>query len=115
MNAIGIISPYKHMGMWVFDDARVGLNKEPFVAGIPEIIDFMVKDIPGADKGFNMIFSAQKFPGYTITLIWNREDCGGNWYYCNETTSEGWFCPALYKYFAVAPKILYGKALKKRD
>jgi hypothetical protein len=24
MNAINVIWPYKHHGMWVFDDARVG-------------------------------------------------------------------------------------------
>jgi hypothetical protein len=25
MNTINVISPYKHHGVWVFDDARVGL------------------------------------------------------------------------------------------
>jgi hypothetical protein len=33
MNEINLISPYKHHGMWVFDDPRVGLLQEPFVAG----------------------------------------------------------------------------------
>jgi len=33
MNAINVISPYKHHGMWVFDDPRVGLVQEPFVSG----------------------------------------------------------------------------------
>jgi hypothetical protein len=33
VNAINVISPYKHLGMWDFDDERVGLVKEPFVAG----------------------------------------------------------------------------------
>ena len=33
MNAINVISPYRHHGMWVFDDARVGLVQEPFVSG----------------------------------------------------------------------------------
>ena len=28
MNAINLIVPYRYEGMWVFDDARVGLNKE---------------------------------------------------------------------------------------
>ena len=32
MNEINVISPYKHHGMWVFDDPDVGLNREPFVA-----------------------------------------------------------------------------------
>jgi hypothetical protein len=29
MNAINVIFPYKHHGMWVFDDSRVGLVQEP--------------------------------------------------------------------------------------
>jgi hypothetical protein len=33
MNAINVIWPYKHHGMWVFDDARVALVQEPFVSG----------------------------------------------------------------------------------
>lgn len=39
MNAINIIAPYKHRGMWVFDDERVGLHQEPFVAGADTMID----------------------------------------------------------------------------
>jgi predicted ATPase len=29
MNAINLIVPHRYEGMWVFDDARVGLDKEP--------------------------------------------------------------------------------------
>ena len=39
MNAINVISPFKHHGMWVFDDPRVGLVQEPFVAGTDTMID----------------------------------------------------------------------------
>ena len=46
-NAITIIEPYWFHDTWVFDDDSVGLDKEPFVAGIPEMIDELVKDIPG--------------------------------------------------------------------
>ena len=31
MNTIGVIAPYRHEGMWAFDDPRVRLNREPFV------------------------------------------------------------------------------------
>jgi hypothetical protein len=34
MNAINIIFPYKHHGMWVFDDSRVGLVQEPFLLAL---------------------------------------------------------------------------------
>jgi hypothetical protein len=32
MNALTLITPYRHNGMWVFDDDRVGLVREPFVS-----------------------------------------------------------------------------------
>ena len=38
-NSIFVIRPYKWNGMWVFDDERVGLDKEPFVAGADTMID----------------------------------------------------------------------------
>ena len=58
MNAINVISPYKHHGMWVFDDPRVGLVQEPFVAGADTWIDRVVADIPDAEQGFTLIFSS---------------------------------------------------------
>jgi hypothetical protein len=58
MNAINVIAPYKHLGMWVFDDPRVGLNQEPFVAGADAMIDRVVADIPNAEHGFTLIFAA---------------------------------------------------------
>ena len=63
MNAINVIAPYKHHGMWVFDDPRVGLSQEPFVAGADTIIDRIVADIPDAERDFTLIFSGTPFPG----------------------------------------------------
>ncbi|HAH49402.1 MAG TPA: hypothetical protein DCM07_32110, partial [Planctomycetaceae bacterium] len=57
-NAIMVIAPYRHQGTWVFDDSSAGLVQEPFVAGVPEMIDVIVKDIPDADAGFRLLFSA---------------------------------------------------------
>lgn len=109
-NAIMVMSPYRHAGTWVFDDASVGLSKEPFVAGIPEMIDEMVADIPDAEDGFRLLFSTQPFPDHTHTLVWRRGDRTGNWYYCEELGKEGWLCPALFAYYDEAPKTIYVKA-----
>jgi len=107
MNAINVISPYKYHGMWVFDDPRVGLVQEPFVAGADTMIDRVVADIPDAEKAFTLIFSAIPFPGHQFRLNWQREDGGGHWYRSEELDMEGWLCPALFLYFAEAPKQLY--------
>jgi hypothetical protein len=109
-NVISTISPYKYHGMWVFDDASRGLDKEPFVSGADVMIDRLVAGIPGAAEGFTMIFSDAPFPGYQVQGIRRREEWGGNWYYSPELDLEGWLCPALLKYFETAPRELYVQA-----
>ena len=115
MNSIAVIAPYKFEGMWVFDDSRVGLNREPFVAGIDTMIDRLVASIPNAEKGFRLLFSTAPFPGYTVQLSWQRGEYGGNWYYSPQLNMEGWLCPALFKYFDEAPLELYVRAEPKGE
>ena len=112
-NSLMVIAPYKHHGMWVFDDPSVGLDKEPFIAGIDTMIDKMTASIPQADKGFRAVFSASPFPGYTEKLEWRRQESGGNWYYSDHYKMEGWLCPALFKYFPTAPREIYVRAEPK--
>lgn len=112
-NAIMVIAPYRDAGTWVFDDPAAGLAREPFVAGVPEMIDIMVRDIPNAEQGFRLLFSARVFPGYMFKLQWRRGDMDGNWYYCEAVDREGWLCPALLKYFAEPPEEIYVKAEPK--
>ncbi|MBI1346981.1 hypothetical protein GC163_11905 [bacterium] len=109
-NAILVIAPYVDSGTWVFDDPAVGLRKEPFVAGIPEMIDELVKDIPNAKSGFRLLFSAQPFPGHQKHLSWTRSDGTGNYYQLDDPPMEGWICPALFQYYSEPPKHLYVKA-----
>jgi hypothetical protein len=109
MNSIMVISPYKHEEMWVFDDDRVGLLREAFVAGADKIIEQMVAHIPNAEAGFILLFSARPFPGYQVKFDWQREEYGGNWYYDDKLDTEGWLCPALFKYFDEAPKKFYAQ------
>lgn len=109
-NVMMVIFPYRYEHTWVFDDDRVGLVREPFVSGVPEMIDILVQDIPNAEKGFKLLFSANPFPGYQAELVWLREEYGGNWYFWQEKNIEGWLCPALFKYFSETPQKVYCKA-----
>lgn len=107
MNSIFVIRPYRFHGVWVFDDASVGLVREPFVAGADKMIDVATANIPNAKDGFLMIFSANPFPGSQIVLEWVREGSGGNIYRWTEKDMEGWLCPALLLYSPKAPAKLY--------
>jgi hypothetical protein len=109
MNTLMVIVPYKYEGLWVFDDPAVGLNKEPFIAGIDTLIDKATANIADPQHGFRAIFSATQFPGANFKLEWRRADSGGNWYYSPEFQQEGWLCPALFKYFKNAPREIYVK------
>jgi hypothetical protein len=106
-NSLFVIKPYRWNGLWVFDDPSVGLVKEPFVSGIPEMIDAAVRHLSDAEKGFVAIFSANPFPGAQIILERVREETGGTWYRWTETGQEGWLCPALFRYFDKAPDRLH--------
>ncbi|MBM4002573.1 MAG: hypothetical protein FJ295_04685 [Planctomycetes bacterium] len=105
-----VIKPYWHHGTWVFDDPIADLVQEPFVSGVPEMIDDLVADMPDARQGFRMLFSAAPFPGYQRKLVWVREEMGGNWYRADQPPNEGWLCPALFRYFETAPPELFVKA-----
>ena len=111
-NQIRVIAPYwlASVQTWVFDDPAAGLVQEPFVSGVPEMIDDLVAEIPQARQGFRLLFSAQPFPGFQRKLEWVREEWGGNWYRADQPPSEGWLCPALFRYFEQAPAELYVKA-----
>lgn len=115
-NVLMVIAPYWYQGTWVFDDESVGLVREPFVSGVPEMIDELVQEIPDARSGFRLIFSAGPFPSYQKELTWTREDMDGNWYRTEDPPREGWLCPALLLYFDERPEKIYVKAeMKHRE
>lgn len=107
-NEILVLFPYWR-GVWAFDDENVGLMREPFVNGMPEMIDDLVVDIPNAKNGFQLFFSKAAFPGFQKKLSKTREEYGG-WWYVGDDGKEGWLCAALFKYFTDAPSMIYVKA-----
>jgi hypothetical protein len=109
-NVLMVIEPYRYQDTWVFDDASRGLEKEPLVQGIPEVIDVLVTDIRNPRAGFVPLFSSQPFAGYQVELTLVREEYGGHWYKPKDLQAEGWLRPALLKYFDAPPKSLYIRA-----
>lgn len=111
-NSILVLQPYWSSGTWVFDDPTTGLVREPFVCGIPEMIDRLVvaAGIPNARSGFRLLFSHAPFPGHQGSFRRLRSEHGGTWYADATNGAEGWLCPALFKYFEHAPEALYARA-----
>lgn len=108
MNAINVIFPYKHNGVWVFDDPSRGLDKEPFVCGIPAMLDARLD----GEEMCVITFSARAFPGHQMVLQRLFSENEGNWY--SDGEREGWLCPALFKYFDKAPEQIFVSVVPKQ-
>lgn len=108
-NSIFSIKPYKYEGTWVFDDERVGLVKEPFLMGIPEMIDEVLLNRKITTEAFTVFFSSTGFPEADLVLEKQEEESGGTWYLNKSNESRGWLCPALFLYYKIAPKQIFVK------
>src|SRR3954453_9237129 len=112
-NQITTLRPYKWNGLWVFDDDRVNLHREPFVGGADTIIDVALEErkIPNPDAGFLILFSSDPFPGADLELphVHGHPSAGGNPYRWEGHDLEGWLCPALLRSFPPDPKKPYAQ------
>src|SRR5262249_9544572 len=114
-DTILVIEPYRHEGAWVFDEPRIGLHREPFVAGVTEMIDRLVAGISDAASGFRLLFASSPFEGHQTVLTWVRADpVEGNWYRAEDHGDEGWLCPALLWFFPEPPARIYVRAEAKQ-
>jgi len=106
-NQIFVIKPYKWNGQWVFDYPSRSLDKEPFVAGVPEMLEAATAlvGIENPENEFILLFSSGEFPDTRIRLDWVRKELDGNVYAWNGM--EGWLCPALERFYPDPPKHLY--------
>ena len=110
-NSLLVINPYYDRGSWVFDDEITDLVKEPFVAGMPEMIERLIEknDVKDAKDGFSLTFSKDAFPSMDMSIRKISDEHGGSWYSWDEEDMKGWLCPALLKYFETAPDSIFVK------
>ena len=121
MNCIQI---YRHQGTWAFTDDTYELINEPFVAGIPQFIDFIIRQDENdpRDGEYLITFSDKQFPMAVYQLKFDRDDMGGAWYTCkpcNESENdqvggEGWLCPATLNYFDDFPRSIFVQITKSQ-
>jgi hypothetical protein len=72
------IKIYRHCDTWAFTDLSRGLQDEPFVCGIPEIIDYFIKNFSdSAKETHRIIFSARNFPHSHGKLVKTEMESGG--------------------------------------
>ncbi len=102
---------------WCFDIPVMGIENEPFVSGMDDIIDKQLLGAKKLDKakkrGICVLFSGafskpENFEhGYYFNIKKQKEDNGGCWYCEPKSKYEGWLCPNLYQFFAKAPETIH--------
>ncbi len=115
-NSLHTIQPYWLGRTWVFDASSVGLHAEPFVAGfnamLTQLAQIHLGIQPETGATFQLIFSAQPFPGVHRRMRRQESEFGGYWYVSDER-DWGWLCPAMQSFFPEGlPECLYLKALR---
>lgn len=123
-NQVNVLHPYRgKYGVWAFDDAEVGLQAEPFVGSINDMIDMFangqeqitvfISADPIGDE--TLVLEKTKSPGRKaikdlIEVEEGDEDIMDNgWYKLKGTNVVGWLCPATLKYFEDYPKEIHVK------
>jgi len=119
-NSLFTIKIYRFAGTWCFTDKKRNLINEPFISGIPELIDECIeqinpqKDEQKLNKSYRITFSEKQFPGALNYLRFLFEEYGGAWYSKQIIDEEidlkaktGWLCPATLKFFVNFPKKIY--------
>jgi hypothetical protein len=109
VNSLFCILPYRYGSTWVFDDPQRGLLREPFVGGIPEMIDHVLALRQISTNKLQLTFSSSPFPGYDEEISMHESQFGGTVYSSEKYSMKGWLCPALLKYFETPPEKLYVK------
>ena len=102
-NSIFTIHPYKWFDEWVFDDDRMGLVKEAFVAGADTFLD----KLTGGKEEATVLFSTNRFPTAEVEITLRRTDETGSDYWCEKYKHELWLCPALFLYYPTAPQTIF--------
>jgi len=113
-NVLQTLVIHRQHGTWVFDDDRFGLDREPFVLGMSQIIDAVIaKHCNPGHSSYRVIFSDGAFPNHHGYLEKFDVEMAGAWYTLQDDRDrhipfdealKGWLCPATLHYFPEFPK-----------
>jgi|19_taG_2_1085344.scaffolds.fasta_scaffold108443_1 hypothetical protein len=112
-NSVSTISPYKKVGMWMYDDDKLNIKEELFIAGADIFLDIVSK----GENSCKIIFSDLPFPDYDYSLIRESKIGGGynyNVFYKEDTEKliTAWLCDVTTRYFnGKHPEALFVKAV----
>lgn len=117
-NSLFTLEIYRHAGTWCFTDPERDLLHEPFVLGIPDMINTIIKDKYHTleNTKYRVTFAATAFPKTKFYLLQHSDEAQGYWYSLqkvgelvesSDKAEKGWLCPATLKFFSAFPSEIY--------
>lgn len=106
---------YKENGIWIFDDPSKNIEKEPFVGGFSELIDFILKEkgvCAGSHRGIDIEFSLEK-ESADMVEIKKVENIDNDWALYEYKEMQGTLCPVSLRYFGHHPDSFFVRPVKK--
>ena len=106
---------YKENGIWIFDDASKNIEKEPFVCGFSELIDFILKEKgvwAGSHRGIDIEFSLEK-ESADMVEIKKVENMDNDWALYEYKEMQGTLCPVTLQYSGQHPDSFFVRPVKK--
>ncbi len=99
---------WKEGRIWYFNDEKKGIEKEPFVGKINDILTYInvIEIIKHNDK-MTVLFDSKPFKGWEYSFSKKKEE--GDWteYSSKYFRVSDWLCPVLYQYFKEPPETIY--------
>jgi|694.fasta_scaffold154431_2 hypothetical protein len=104
---------YKDRGVWMFDDAAHGIEREPFVDGSTELIDFILEEFGFPTKGQPVVVEfGLKRTHPDMVEIRKVEDTGDDWAIYQYKDCQGALCPVTLVYLGSHPDRFYARPVR---
>jgi hypothetical protein len=102
---------YKDHGMWMFEDAEHGIDREPFVDGASELIDFLLDEFGfPPDEPVVVEFGLERTHPDMVEIR-KVEDTGDDWAVYQYKDRQGGFCPVTLIYLGSHPDRFFVRPL----
>ena len=99
----------------MFDDESKNIEKEPFVGGFSELIDFVLKEKKvwaGSHRGIDIEFSLEK-EFHDMIEIKKVENMDHDWALYEYKEMQGTLCPVTLQYLGKHPDSFFIRPVKK--
>jgi len=111
------LSLYKDHGVWMFDDADKGIEREPFVDGSTELIDFILEEFGFPTTGHPPVeveFGLERTHPDMVEIR-KMEDTGEDWARYLYKDREGALCPVTLLYLGSHPDRFFARPVSGDD